>query len=207
MDATGRPRLGARFRRALRYAAELHEWQIRKKSRAKDREIPYLAHLLGVASLVIGAGGSEDEAIAALLHDALEDQPRGAGTERRILRRFGPRVLEIVKACTKEEAQGHDARLRAEAEYVRHLKAAGASVQLVAAADKLHNARAIVADLRSDGEEVWMRFNKTREEALAYYRSLAEALGGATGAARPLAEELGRTVEIMLRLAGPAQQR
>jgi len=207
MDTTGRPRLRSRFRKALRYAAELHERQIRKKSSDAAPDVPYLAHLLGVASLVIGAGGSEDEAIAALLHDALEDRPRGGRTEREIGARFGPKVRDVVKACTKAEAEGHDARLQADREYVRHLKDAGASVQLVAAADKLHNARAIVADLREDGDDVWRRFNKTREETLDYYRSLVAALGGATGAARPLAEELGRTVETMLELAGAGERR
>jgi GTP pyrophosphokinase len=202
-------KVGRRFREALAYAAELHEQQGRKGS--EDAElpwIPYVAHLLGVASLVLEADGSEEEAIAALLHDAVEDHPRRGRTRREIGGRFGPAVLAVVLDCTKEEIveTGRPAVVAARrrmqtAGYVEHLREAPASAKLVAAADKLHNARAIVGDLRVHGKKVWQRFRKSRRETLAYYAGLVGALRGGDDRSARIVDELERTVNVMHALA------
>jgi (p)ppGpp synthase/HD superfamily hydrolase len=201
--------MGRRFREALAFAAELHEEQSRKRSSDDLPWIPYVSHLLGVASLVLEVDGDEDEAIAALLHDAVEDHPRGGETARQIEARFGARVLEIVRDCTKVEIDetGPEEVVRARRErqareYVDHFHGVPAPVKLVAAADKLHNARAIVGDLREHGERVWARFNKTKGETLGYYVDLVGALRGGDERSRRLVDELDRTVQAMLELAG-----
>jgi (p)ppGpp synthase/HD superfamily hydrolase len=200
-------RVGRRFREALDYAATLHEEQPRKRSGDGLPWIPYVAHLLGVASLVLEMDGTEDEAIAALLHDALEDHPSDGRTAREIGERFGATVLDLVRHCTKAEidetgpaAEVKARRLRQAADHVAHLAGAPAPVKLVAAADKLNNARSIVSDLRAHGEKVWRRFNKTRDEAVAYYEDLAVALRGGDARSERLAEELARAVVEMRRL-------
>jgi len=201
--------IGPRFREALAYAARLHEGQWRKRSGDDLPWIPYLSHLLGVASLVLEVDGDEDEAVAALLHDAAEDHPRGGATEREIGERFGPRVLEIVRSCTKPEIDEDGPadlvrarRQRQARDYIDGFGPAGPSVKLVAVADKLHNARSIVSDLREHGPLVWDRFSKTGDETLGYYRELVEALRGGDERSRRLVDELGRTVDEMHRLAG-----
>lgn len=187
-------RLSDRYTEALTYAANLHREQKRKGT-----EIPYLAHLLAVSALVLEAGGSETTAIAALLHDALEDQARDGRTEAEIRERFGAEVLAIVKGCTDtEQTPKPPWRARKEA-YVAHLPHAPADVHLVSCADKLHNARAIVADLRVLGGELWSRFTGGRDGTLWYYESLAGAF--AQTKVGPLAGELQRTVAEMRRLA------
>jgi (p)ppGpp synthase/HD superfamily hydrolase len=202
-------RVGRRFREALEYAAALHEGQPRKRSGDDLPWIPYVAHLLGVASLVLEANGSEDEAIAALLHDAIEDHPRGGETEREIGERFGDAVLAVVRHCTKPEieetgpeAERKERRRRQTSDYVAHLREAPPEAKLVAAADKLHNARSIVGDLRASGERVWRRFDKSREETLAYYADLVPALRGGDARSERIVDELGRTVRQMHELAG-----
>lgn len=202
-------RVGGRFREALAYAAALHEGQPRKRSGDDLPWIPYVAHLLGVASLVLEADGSEDEAIAALLHDAIEDHPRGGLTEREIGERFGEAVLAMVRHCTKPEIDetGPESEVQARrrlqtSDYVAHLREAPPDVKLVAAADKLHNARSIVGDLRASGERVWRRFDKSKEETLAYYAGLVPALRGGDARSERVVEELGRTVRQMHELAG-----
>ncbi len=202
--------LTERFEEALVYAARLHKDQLRKAS-----PIPYVSHLLAVASIVLEHGGDEDEAIAALLHDAIEDVPRDGRTAHEIGERFGPDVLAIVRHCTKAEIDEHgpadevrERRRRQAADYVAHLATAEAPVKLVAAADKLHNARSIVADLRAHGDAVWRRFNKSREEAIGYYADLAVALRGGDHRSEPLVDELSRTVNTIRELAGvPAPAR
>lgn len=183
-----------RFERALVFAAQLHREQTRKGT-----AVPYVSHLLAVAAIVIEHGGNEDEAIAALLHDAVEDQG-GAQTRERILRRFGERVTGIVEGCTDSDTVQKppwEARKRA---YIERLADATASVRLVCAADKLHNARSVLDDFRNLGEEVWQRFSGGREGTLWYYRSVADTLlrSGRT----PLVDELDRTVSDLERLAG-----
>jgi (p)ppGpp synthase/HD superfamily hydrolase len=189
------------FTTALTYAAELHATQ-RRKGPAK---IPYIAHLLGVASLVLEHGGTETQAIAALLHDAIEDHPNDGRTEREIHERFGSGVLAIVHACTDSLPDSDDRsaatwRPRKEA-YLEHIPHVADEARLVSLADKLYNARAILRDLRDVGNAVWARFNVGRDDTLWYYRSLADAfltLESLPTQQRLLAEELARTVRAML---------
>ena len=186
--------LSKRYADALTYAAELHRTQERKGS-----GVPYVAHLLSVSALVLKAGGDEAAAIAALLHDSLEDQGRDGQTEREIVEKFGRDVLAIVKGCTDTEQNPKPAwRVRKEA-YITHLATAPSQVHLVSCADKLHNARSIVADLRSLGDELWTRFTGGKEGSLWYYETLAKAFAS-TGVG-PLAVELQRTVAEMRMLA------
>jgi len=162
--------LTERFERALIYATHLHRDQRRKGS-----GVPYISHLLAVCSLTLDYGGDEDEAIAALLHDAVEDQG-GPATRAEILRQFGPRVTEIVDGCTDtDEIPKPPWRPRKEA-YIRHIADASPSVRLVSACDKIHNARSLVMDYRICGEELWTRFTGGRAGTLWYYRAMANAL-------------------------------
>jgi GTP pyrophosphokinase len=182
-----------RFRDALLYAAQLHAEQTRKGSGT-----PYIAHLLAVAAIVLEHGGSEDEAIAALLHDAIEDQG-GDATRQEIRRRFGDAVTAIVEGCTDtDQTPKPPWRARKEA-YLAHLATASASVRLVSAADKLHNARTLVSDYRQLGEALWQRFNGGRDGTLWYYRELVKAYRRA--GTSPLVEELARIVDELHGLA------
>jgi (p)ppGpp synthase/HD superfamily hydrolase len=164
--------LSTRFEEALVYATRLHAAQSRKGT-----NIPYVSHLLAVASLVLEAGGTEDEAIAALLHDGPEDQG-GLKTLKEIRDRFGVPVGKIVVACsdTFETERKPEWKGRKQA-YLDHLHAAPPSVRLVSCADKLHNARAILADYRRHGEALWSRFNAGRDDILWYYGQLARFFG------------------------------
>jgi len=158
--------LGPRFLRAFHFAAEKHARQTRKAS-----TIPYIAHLMGVASLVLEAGGDEDLAIAALLHDVVEDCG-GAPMLKEVRRRFGERVAGIVDGCTDAyEIPKPPWRERKE-NYIRRLKRENVDTRLVSAADKLNNIRSILADYRAVGESVWSRFNGGRDGTLWYYRTL-----------------------------------
>ena len=134
--------LSPRFEEALLYAARLHASQLRKGG-----SIPYVAHLLGVASIALQYGANEDESIAALLHDAIEDQG-GAATREEIRRRFGDGVVDIVNGCTDADSFPKPPWKRRKETYVAHIRNAPASVRLVSACDKLQNARAILADYR-----------------------------------------------------------
>jgi (p)ppGpp synthase/HD superfamily hydrolase len=146
----------------------MHSGQTRKAS-----TIPYIAHLMGVASLVLEAGGDEDLAIAALLHDVVEDCG-GAPMLREVRRRFGKRVAEVVDGCTDAyEVPKPPWRERKES-YIRRLKKERADTRLVSAADKLNNVRSILSDYRAVGESVWSRFNGGREGTLWYYRTLRD---------------------------------
>ena len=188
---------GEKFENALTYAARLHRDQTRKGT-----DVPYVTHLLAVASIVGESGGTEDEVVAALLHDAPEDK---GGRERLedIRKRFGDEVAEIVDGCTDTYKDPKpDWRLRKEA-YVAHVAEASAQVRLVSAADKLHNARTILADLRSLGGVLWNRFTGGKEGTLWYYRALVEAYKKTDTNA--VAEELDRTVSEIELLAGKDQ--
>ena len=186
--------LGPRFEAALSYATRLHADQLRKST-----TIPYISHLLGVASLVIEAGGDEDEAIAALLHDSVEDQG-GAATLRLIKRRFGARVGEIVAGCSDTDATPKPPWRARKKAYLKHLKhEESPSIRLVSLADKLHNARAILSDLRNEGSGVWDRFNAQKRDQLWYYRRLADTFLALDKT--PMAEELDRVVSKIERLA------
>jgi (p)ppGpp synthase/HD superfamily hydrolase len=161
-------KLGPRFLRAFAFAAEKHAKQTRKGS-----TIPYIAHLMGVASLVLEAGGDEDLAIAALLHDAVEDGG-GAPMLKEIRRRFGARVAKVVDGCSDTDTDPNPPWRERKETYIRHLKKADADTRLVSAADKLNNVRSILADYRQIGESVWSRFNGGREGTLWYYRTLRD---------------------------------
>ena len=161
-------KLGPRFLRAFAFAAEKHSGQTRKAS-----NIPYIAHLMGVASLVLEAGGDEDLAIAALLHDVVEDCG-GAPMLKQVRRRFGQRVAKVVDGCTDANTDPEPPWRARKRTYIRHLKTADADTRLVSAADKLTNLRAILRDYRALGESVWSRFNGGREGTLWYYRTLLD---------------------------------
>jgi (p)ppGpp synthase/HD superfamily hydrolase len=181
-DRKNRP-LGARFQRALSYAARLHATQFRKGTTR-----PYVAHLLGVTSTVLTHGGDEDEAIAALLHDAVEDQG-GKPRLREIRRKFGERVARIVEGCTDADTDPKPPWLERKKKYLQHLRDADSSIRLVSAADKLYNAREILSDLRTHRDSVWSRFKGGKEGTLWYYDEVAKILR--TG---ELVEELDRVV-------------
>ena len=178
--------LSERFDQAFAYASRLHRQQ-----RRKGTDIPYISHLMSVAALVLEHGGNEDQAIAALLHDAVEDQG-GQPVLDEIEERFGERVAGIVADCTDSWDEPKPPwRARKEA-YIARLPGKGPETLLVSLADKTHNAKAILGDYRQLGDELWARFNGGREGTLWYYRTLSafytDALPG------PLASELARTV-------------
>jgi len=169
-----RPALGTRFEDALLTAVRLHKDDVRK-----GKTTPYVAHLLGVCALVLQDGGSEDEAIAALLHDALEDHPESIRPEE-ILRRFGEVVLEMVQSCsdTPVDFRGGEKppwRERKE-RYLAHLAHASSGARRVSLADKLYNARELVADVRQEGGRTWARFNASRDDQLWYYREVLQQM-------------------------------
>jgi len=184
--------LGPRFEQALRFAVEVHAGQKRKGT-----EIPYIAHLLGVCALVLEDGGDEDEAIAALLHDAGED---AGGRERveEIRARFGDRVARIVEECSDTlETPKLPWRERKEG-YLARLEHASAEALRVSLADKLHNARAIARDHGEIGQKVWERFNADHDDVLWYHRSLADIFRRRSDSAMRV--ELARVVTDLGRL-------
>jgi len=161
-------KLGPRFLRAFDFAAEKHAGQARKAS-----TIPYIAHLMGVASLVLEFGGDEDLAIAALLHDVVEDCG-GTPMLKEVQRRFGSRVAKIVDGCTDSVTYPKPPWRERKEAYIRHLKSADAETRLVSAADKLNNVRSILADYREVGESIWARFHGGRDGTLWYYQALSQ---------------------------------
>lgn len=161
--------LSERFTTALTYATQLHANQVRKGS-----GVPYVAHLLGVASIALEYGANEDEAIAALLHDAIEDQG-GATTREEIRRRFGDNVTAIVNGCTDADTTPKPPWRQRKEAYIAHLSTASPSVLLVSLADKLYNAQSILKDYRVLGESLWERFQGRKEGTLWYYRALVDA--------------------------------
>ena len=161
-------KLGPRFLRAFLFAADKHAGQTRKAS-----TIPYIAHLMGVASLVLESGGDEDLAIAALLHDVVEDCG-GAPMLREVRRRFGTRVAKIVEGCTDTDVTPKPPWRERKEWYIRHLRSADADTRLVSAADKLNNVRSILTDYREVGESIWARFKGGREGTIWYYRALRD---------------------------------
>ena len=185
----------ARFQDALVYATRLHAAQLRKGT-----QIPYVSHLLAVASLVLEHGGNEDEAIAALLHDAAEDQG-GQATLDEIRRRFGDNVAQIVDGCTDTTVTPKPPWKERKEKYLAHLPEASPSVLLVSLADKLHNAGAILFDYRVLGDALWSHFNATsKQDVLWYYRSLVKTFRR-TAAPIPVVDELDRVVSELERFA------
>jgi (p)ppGpp synthase/HD superfamily hydrolase len=189
------PLLDQRFLDGLAYATKLHAQQARKGTR-----VPYVAHLLGVASIVLAEGGDEDMAIAALLHDAVEDQG-GKPTLREIERRFGKRVARLVEACTDADTIPKPPWKERKTRYIAAIRHEPADARLISAADKLHNGRDILADYRQHGDAVWKRFRGGREGTLWYYRALLDAFRAAGG--NRLVDELDRVVtELEQQVAG-----
>ncbi len=181
-------KIGPRFAEAVALASRLHADQVRKGT-----AIPYVAHLLAVAAIVLEHDGDEDQAIAGLLHDVIEDC--GAEHEASIAARFGSRVAAIVRGCTDAEVQPKPPwRARKEA-YLVHLASADPDVLLVSAADKLHNARSIVSDVRTHGPSVFGRFKTGREGTVWYYTELASLFTRLMPG--PLARDLADTVALM----------
>ena len=161
-----KPKLSSRFESALVYATRLHANQLRKGSK-----IPYITHLLSVAALVLEDGGSEDEAIAALLHDGIEDQG-GAKIREEIRQQFGEKVAGIVDGCTESEVIPKPPWKERKQEHIERMRHASSEVRRVSQADKLHNARSILTDWYREGETVWNKFKEGKEGTLWYYRSL-----------------------------------
>jgi (p)ppGpp synthase/HD superfamily hydrolase len=188
----GSRRLGPRFSEALVLAAALHREQTRKGS-----DIPYVSHLLAVSAIVLENGGDEEEAIAALLHDAAEDQG-GEPTLELIGRLFGPKVKEIVAECSDTFEQPKPAWPQRKQAYIDKLRydEVSRSALLVSAADKLHNLTATVNDLRTHGVEVWSHFNSTRDEQIWYYTSLSEIYRERLGG--PLADAVSDQVRRLI---------
>jgi len=156
------------FEQALTYAFHLHQHQERK-----GNGVPYIAHLLGVCSLVLEAGGSENQAIAALLHDAVEDQG-GRATLDEIRSRFGDEVAGIVDACSDSDTQPKPPWRERKEEYLKHLPNAPQQALLVSLADKLYNANSIWRDLQVTGDDTWKRFNGKKRGTRWYYHKLDE---------------------------------
>ncbi len=187
-------RLTARFDEALKYAHDVHREQVRKGNQS-----PYISHLMGVASIVLDDGGSEDEAIGALLHDAAEDHG-GRPRLEDIRTRFGDGVAKIVEDCTDSWDTPKRPWMDRKREYVEHARALDASSLRVSSADKVHNAYAILRDLRNSGEAVWERFNAPADDVVAYYESLVKAFRHAGGGR--LVDELDRIVKGIQREMG-----
>jgi (p)ppGpp synthase/HD superfamily hydrolase len=189
-----------RFDRAVELAHRVHRQQARKGT-----QIPYLAHVLGVAAIVLEYGGNEDEAIAALLHDTIEDAPPdfpAAKVRSEIRAAFGDVVLAIVEHCTDTDVQPKPPWRARKAQYLAALEHAPEIALRVSAADKLHNVRALIRDYRSHGELLWNRFNPEagKPGTLGYYRALVEVFKRRMPG--PLADDLERELVELERLAG-----
>ena len=200
MNETERAAFHPEFQRALAFASRVHARQTRKET-----DIPYISHLIAVAGLVLENDGDQDQASAALLHDSIEDCPKeypgGVPALRTdIEREFGGKVLAIVEGCTDADTLDKPAWRPRKERYIAHLEDAPPEVLLVSCADKLHNARAIVADLRVMGNALFERFKGKRDGTLWYYETLVAVFG--RRGPEHLAAELKRTVETMKELAG-----
>ncbi len=205
---TSRENLGAgplttRFDDALGFAVEHHRSQVRKGSR-----VPYVSHLMSVCSLVLEHGGSEDQAIAALLHDAVEDAPREQGPEvlRAIGKRFGEPVGRMVEACsdTVNDEHGKPCWRDRKLAYVAGLRNPGAEPDealVVTAADKIHNASSITRDLRTYGTGFWSTFNAPAPDLLWYYTAVEAAVADRLGE-HTIVEALRRAVDELIAAAG-----
>lgn len=188
--------LSERFYDALVYATRLHAAQRRKISGA-----PYAAHLLRVAGIVLEHAEQEDEAIAALLHDAVEDQGGQAAREA-IRDRFGVRVAEIVEGCTDTDQTPKPPWRERKQAYLARLAGAPLSVRLVAAADKLDNVRSLLSAYRATGEDIWSQFRGGREGTLWYFRGVVESLK--RSGSHALFGELERAVAELVSVVLPA---
>jgi (p)ppGpp synthase/HD superfamily hydrolase len=179
--------LTQRFEQALAYATQLHALQYRKLT-----NIPYVSHLLSVAALTLEDGGDEDEAIAALLHDAVEDQG-GIATRLAILELFGERVTAIVDGCTETHIVPKPPWRERKLEYLAKISQASTSVRRVALADKVHNARSILIERRVKGEMVWEKFKGGKSGTLWFYSTFLQ-IYHSDGFNSPLVDELNQLV-------------
>lgn len=186
--------LTPRFEQALVYATQLHATQVRKGS-----TIPYISHLLSVAALVLEDGGDEEQAIAALLHDAIEDQG-GDKTRQAIRCQFGDRVAKIVEGCTDSDTIPKPPWRERKEAYIQRFRHAPSEVRRVSLADKLHNARSILADYRRIGDQIWSRFTGKKDGTLWYYRSMIQA-AKAAGDESFLVAELEQVVQKLERFS------
>ena len=192
-------RLSRQFEKALIYATRIHGGKLRKKTR-----IPYIGHILGVAAIALEYGANETEAIAALLHDTVEDCG-GAKRLRDIERKFGKRVARIVEGCTDTDQIPKPPWLERKKDYLAHVRQASMPTKLVSVSDKLHNVRAILMDYREEGEKLWSRFNAGKQGALWYYRALVNAFRGGKRI-QPLVQELDRVLTQLELLANRGAQ-
>jgi (p)ppGpp synthase/HD superfamily hydrolase len=186
--------LGTRFEEAFALANQLHQDHVRKAG-----EIPYISHLLSVTALVLQDGGNEDEAIAALLHDAVEDQG-GEQTLTLIRKKFGDAVAEIVYECSDSFTTPKPPWQKRKEEHIARLKNASPSAHRVMLADKLHNARAVLREFREKGEKAWELSKGGKEGMLWHFHAIHETLGETNQGY--LWQELGRVIEEIERLAG-----
>ena len=196
--------LSERFDEALAFAARHHREQLRKGSR-----VPYMSHLMSVSALVLEHGGTEDQAIAALLHDAVEDAPAGQGGAvlAQIREQFGATVADIVLACSdglNDSGERRGTWPERKQPYVAGLPHKSLDALLVTAADKTHNGLCIAADVRRYGQDFWSTFNASRDELVWYYTSVrdvvAERLPGSS-----IADALSRAVAELVSAAGADQ--
>ncbi len=157
-----------KFETALVYATRLHATQTRKAS-----GIPYISHLLSVAALILEAGGTEEEAIAGLLHDAVEDQG-GSETREEIRQLFGDEIVTIIDGCTESDTYPKPPWEERKQQYLENLRSSSLSVRRVSLADKLHNARSLLSDWQQFGDVIWTRFNSGKEKTLWFYQTLVE---------------------------------
>lgn len=159
-------KLTTKFEQALIYATQLHAKQTRKVDK-----IPYISHLMSVSALILEAGGSEDEAIAGLLHDAVEDQG-GKATREEIRQKFGVTVVEIVDGCTETDITPKPPWKQRKIDYIENIRNGSDSVKLVSLADKLHNARSLLIGYRNQGDKLWDYFSGSKEDKLWFYGEL-----------------------------------
>ena len=175
--------MSERFVGAVEFANELHGDQIRKGT-----TVPYISHLLIVSGIVLQHGGSEDEAIGALLHDTVEDCG-GKPVMDRIHKRFGDKIVDLVDGCSEKDIQPKPPWLERKKSYIENIKSSTPSVRLITCADKIHNASSIILEYRKVGEKVWDRFKGNKTETLWFYSSFIEAMQAA-GENRPILNEL-----------------
>ncbi len=189
-------RLTRRFDDAVAYATVAHAGQLRKKT-----GVPYIAHLLGVTAITLEFGGDEDEAVGALLHDAAED---AGGRDRLadIRARFGEGVAQIVEGCTDTFETPKPSWIERKKKYIAHLPEADSPTLLVSAADKLHNVRAIVRDVRRDGGAAFEKFNGKRHGTLWYYGAIVKSFRDNKESNPELVDELERVVKALHEIAG-----
>ena len=187
-----------RLAEAFSFALDLHRDQFRKGGGT-----PYITHLMAVAALVGEYGGHEDQVIAALRHDAIEDQG-GEPTRQEIARRFGDCVAAMVVACSDAHDLPKPPWDDRKVAFIASMETAPADVRLIVAADKLHNARTTVRDLHIIGNPVWDRFSVGRDKTLWYYRAMLLALD--TGWSHPILHELAHAIDDLHRLCEQAEK-